>query len=109
MKILTTLVLVSGLLATAASAQTTTKSTAAAPQNGDTNQAVATAGANAMQPAKGANSFTEGEAMRRIEKEGFSQVADLKKDADGVWRGHGMKKNASVNVWLDYKGNIGQQ
>ena len=108
MKILTTLVLVSGLLATAASAQTT-KSTAVAPQNGDTNQAVATTGANAMQPAKGANSFTEGEAMRRIEKEGFTQVADLKKDGDGVWRGHGMKNNASVNVWLDYKGNIGQQ
>ena len=104
-----TLVLATSLLATAASAQTATTTKAAAPQNGDGNQAVATTGANAMQPAKGANSFTEGEARRRIEKEGFSQVADLKKDGDGVWRGHGMKSNAGVAVWLDYKGNVGQQ
>ena len=105
---ITTLILASTLLATAASAQTATSS-AAAPQNGDSNQAVATTGANAMQPAKGANSFTEGEARRRIEKEGFAKVADLKKDGDGIWRGHGMKNNASVGVWLDYKGDIGQQ
>ncbi len=103
-----TLVLATGLLATTASAQTAT-STAAPPQTGDSNQAVATTGANAIQPAKGASSFTEGQARSRIEKEGFSKVADLKKDGDGVWRGTGMKGNASVGVWLDYKGNIGQQ
>ena len=104
---ITTLILAGTLLATA-SAQAAT-STAAAPQNSDSNQAVATTGANAMQPAKGANSFTEGEARRRIEKEGFAKVVDLKKDGDGIWRGHGMKNNASINVWLDYKGNVGQQ
>lgn len=94
------------LLATAASAQTTAPANPAA---GDSNQPVATTNANAPQPAKGANSFTTGEARRRIEKKGFSKVTDLKKDGDGVWRGHGMKGDASVGVWLDYKGNVGQQ
>ena len=77
--------------------------------SGDSNQAVATTSANAPQPAKGANSFTDGEARRRIEGSGYSTVADLKKDGDGVWRGSATKDGAKVGVWLDYKGNIGQQ
>lgn len=76
--------------------------------SGNSNQAVATTAANAPQPAHGRNSFTRGEARRRLEKQGFATVADLKKDAMGVWRGTGMKDGAKVNVWLDYKGNIGQ-
>ena len=72
---------------------------------GDTNQAVATTDANAAQPAKGANSFTDDQARRRTESEGYADVPDLKKDGNGVWRGSAAK----VNVWLDYKGNIGQQ
>ncbi len=76
---------------------------------GDQNQAVATTGANATQPAKGANSFTDGEARRRIESSGYAAVADLKKDDDGIWRGSATKDGAKVGVWLDYKGNIGQQ
>lgn len=81
----------------------------AAAAAGDRNQAAATTGANAPQPAKGANSFSEGEARRRIESSGFSTVADLKTDDDGIWRGSAMKDGAKVAVWLDYKGNIGQQ
>jgi len=76
---------------------------------GDRNQAVATTGANATEPAKGANSFTDGEARRRMESSGYSTVADLKKDGDGIWRGSATKDGAKVGVWLDYKGNIGQQ
>ncbi len=76
---------------------------------GNRNQAVATTGANAPQPAKGANSFTDGEARRRLEKEGFTAVNSLKKDNDGVWRGTATKGGSNVGVWLDYKGNIGQQ
>ncbi len=76
---------------------------------GDRNQAVATTGANASEPAKGANSFTDGEARRRMESSGYSTVADLKKDGDGIWRGSATKDGAKVGVWLDYKGNIGQQ
>lgn len=85
------------------------RNTGVAGAAGNRNQAVATTAANAPQPAKGANSFSSGEARRRIEHEGYTAVADLKKDGDGVWRGHGMKDGASVGVWLDYKGNTGQQ
>ena len=85
------------------------RNTGAAAAAGDRNQAVATTGENAPQPAKGANSFTDGEARRRIESSGYSTVADLKKDDDGIWRGSAMKDGAKVGVWLDYKGNIGQQ
>ncbi len=75
--------------------------------SGNTNQAVATTNANANQPAKGANSFTEAEARRRIEANGFSNVTGLAKDADGVWRGKAQKDGASTEVWIDYKGNAG--
>ena len=85
------------------------RNTGVAGAAGDRNQAVATTAANAPQPAKGANSFSAGEARRRIESGGYTTVADLKKDNDGIWRGHGIKNGASVGVWLDYKGNIGQQ
>ena len=81
----------------------------AASASGNNNQAVATTAANAPQPAKGANSFTATEAQGRIQHEGYTQVADLKKDGNGVWRGHAMKDGASVGIWLDYKGNVGQQ
>ena len=77
--------------------------------SGDRNQAVATTNANAPQPAKGANSFSDGEARRRMEGSGYADVADLKKDGDGVWRGSATRDGAKVGVWLDYKGNIGQQ
>lgn len=77
--------------------------------SGNDNQAVATTGANADQPAHGANSFTRGEARRRLQSRGYSHVAGLRKDHDGVWRGTAQKDGAPVNVWLDYKGNVGQQ
>lgn len=76
---------------------------------GDRNQAVATTAANAAQPAKGANSFTDDQARGRIESRGYSTVTDLKKDDDGIWRGSATKDSAKVGVWLDYKGNVGQQ
>jgi len=85
------------------------RNTGAVGAAGDRNQVVATTAANAPQPAKGANSFSRGEARRRIEGAGFAAVTDLQKDGDGVWRGHGTKGGSSVGVWLDYKGNVGQQ
>ena len=85
------------------------RNTGTAAAAGNSNQAVATTTANAPQPAKGANSFSEGEARRRIESGGYATVANLKKDGDGIWRGDAMKNSAKVAVWLDYKGNIGQQ
>ena len=77
--------------------------------SGDTNQAVATTGANADHPAHGRNSFTMKQARKRISGKGYTQVTGLKKDSDGVWRGTAMKDGQSVQVWLDYKGNVGQQ
>ena len=57
-------------------------------------------------PVKGANSFTEGEAKSRIEKLGFANVSDLKKDDHGVWRGRAMKDGKTVDVSVDYQGNV---
>jgi hypothetical protein len=62
--------------------------------------------ANPGAPAAGANSFTEGQAKSRIEANGFSKVTDLKKDDAGVWRGKAMQKNKSVNVSVDFQGNV---
>jgi protein CpxP len=55
---------------------------------------------------KGANSFTRGQARKRIEGAGLKQVTDLKKDKDGIWRGKAMREGQSVPVGFDYKGNI---
>ena len=57
-------------------------------------------------PVTGANSFTEGQAKSRIESDGFANVSDLKKDDNGVWRGKAQKNGKSVNVSLDFKGNV---
>ncbi len=84
-------------------------SSGTAAASGDHNQAVATTDANAPQPARGANSFSRGEARRRIQSQGFQKVSSLHKDSGGVWRGRGSKDGQPVHVWLDYKGNVGQQ
>jgi hypothetical protein len=108
--------LVFGLMASlavgAAYAQTATTTTTpsnggTAAASGNSNQAVATTHANAPMPARGANSFTMGEAQSRIAKNGFTNVTGLAKDTDGVWRGHADKDGTNVAVWLDYKGNVG--
>jgi len=57
-------------------------------------------------PAAGANSFTESQAKSRIEGAGFSNVSGLVKDKDGIWRGKASKAGATVDVGLDYQGNI---
>ena len=57
-------------------------------------------------PVAGRNSFTEGEAKSRIEKMGFSNVTDLKKDDNGVWRGRATKDGKPIDVSLDYQGNV---
>src|SRR5262249_8393571 len=57
-------------------------------------------------PLPGANSFTEAQAKSRIEAQGFVSVSSLKKDDQGIWRGTAMKDGKTVNVALDYKGNV---
>jgi hypothetical protein len=76
-------------------------------QSGPNNPAVNTTGRNnADQPVAGANSFTEGQAKSRIESSGYTSVSDLKKDDNGVWRGKAMKDGKSVDVSLDFQGNV---
>jgi len=60
----------------------------------------------AAAPVPGRNSFTEGEASSRIQAGGYSDVKDLKKDDQGIWRGHAMKNGQAVPVALDYQGNV---
>ena len=55
---------------------------------------------------KGSNSFTEGQVRSRLEGAGFTNVSDLKKDDDGIWRGKASRNGQSVTVGFDYKGNI---
>lgn len=57
-------------------------------------------------PLKGANSFTEGQAKDRALSHGFGSVADLKKDGDGIWRGSAMQDGKTVQIAVDYKGNV---
>ncbi len=55
---------------------------------------------------RGANSFTEAEARAHIAKSGFTHVSALKKDKDGVWRGTAQKDGTTMQVGLDFKGNV---
>jgi len=61
---------------------------------------------NSATPVPGANSFTESQAKSQIEAKGFTRVAGLKKDQDGVWRGTAMKDGTSKPVSVDYQGNV---
>jgi len=94
------------LAASSGLAQTATK-----PANEDANTpAVATPDTrNPNAPVAGANSFTEAQARERIMDAGFSDVADLKKDDKGVWRGKAMKAGTTSDVALDFQGNVATQ
>jgi len=59
-------------------------------------------------PVAGANSFTEGQAKSRMEAAGFTGVTGLVKDKDGVWRGKASKGGSTVNLALDFQGNVTQ-
>ena len=66
-------------------------------------------GNNVGAPAAGSNSFTEAQAKSSMEKAGYSNVSGLIKDKDGIWRGTASKGSATVNVALDYQGNVVSQ
>lgn len=59
--------------------------------------------------AKGANSFTEGQARTRIAGAGFGNVTALTKDENGIWRGHAEREGRTVDVGFDYKGQVAYQ
>jgi hypothetical protein len=84
----------------AAAAQPSTSPTATSPP-------MATApSTDANAPLPGANSFTEAQAKERMEKAGFSQIINLKKDDQGIWRGTAMLNGKQTNVALDFRGNV---
>ncbi|TPG43624.1 hypothetical protein EAH79_01550 [Sphingomonas koreensis] len=90
-------VVASLVLAGAAQAQTSVKSTHVV----KTSHTVNDGG-----PQHGANSFTEEQARGHIMHAGFTNVAALTKDGGGVWRGTARKGGRTVNVALDFKGNV---
>ena len=99
-------------LAIAAAAAMISTFAAAQPANRDaTTPAVNTPNTppNPGAPAAGANSVTQGQAKSRIESNGYANVSDLRKDDQGVWRGKAMKDGKSVNVGLDFQGNVTAQ
>lgn len=63
----------------------------------------------AAAPVKGRNSFSLGEARRRITRAGYTDVKGLKKDNDGIWRATATKDGQSMSVYCDYQGNVGNQ
>lgn len=61
---------------------------------------------NPAAPIAGKNSFTEAQAKSRIEEAGYTDVAGLKLDDQGVWRATASKDGKSGNVSLDFQGNV---
>ncbi len=78
-----------------------------AAQPGPNNSAVNSPGQNnSNAPVAGRNSFTEGQAKSRIEGAGYTNVTELKKDDNGVWRGKAAKSGATSNISVDFQGNV---
>ena len=113
-------VIIALALPVAASAQTSTTPTtttppATTPPSTTTPPAATTPGNNAVNttstptpaaPVAGANSFTEGQAKSRMEGQGFTNVTNLKKDDQGIWRATATKDGSTKSVSLDFQGNI---
>src|ERR1051325_3549405 len=93
------------VIATGALAQTQNPPAKDGPQNSAINRPDSS-NRQVDAPVAGRNSFTEGEAKSRIEKMGFANVSDLKKDDNGVWRGRAMKSGQMVDGGVDYQGNV---
>ena len=74
--------------------------------NGDTPAVATPDTTNPTAPVAGANSFTEAQAKERLTKAGYSDVTGLKLDDKGVWRATASKDGKSVQLALDYQGNI---
>ncbi len=57
-------------------------------------------------PVAGKNSFTEDQATKRLQDNGYIGVTGLTKDDQSIWHGKATKAGKSVNVAVDYQGNI---
>ena len=61
---------------------------------------------NPTAPVPGRNSFTEVQAKERIAAAGYTNISPLAMGDDGLWRGSATKGTATVDVSLDYQGNV---
>jgi hypothetical protein len=75
-------------------------------QSGPGNNAINSEQKNSNAPVAGRNSFTESQAKSAIEKAGYTNVSELKKDNDGVWRGKASKGGTGTAVTVDFQGNV---
>jgi hypothetical protein len=76
-------------------------------QSGPNNNAINSSGQNnSNAPVAGRKSFTEGQAKSKIEGAGYTNVSELKKDDNGVWRGKASKAGSSTDVSVDFQGNV---
>src|SRR4029078_6531780 len=74
-------------------------------QSGPNNNAINSDQKNHEKPVAGRNSFTESQAKSRIEDAGYSNVGELKKDDNGVWRGKASKGGSATNGSVDFPGH----
>ena len=101
MRVIVLTVVAAGLFASAAFAQDMPA------QQGPANAAVKWMhDNNSSAPVAGANSFTQDQAKAQLEAKGYTNVAQLQKDQNGVWRGMAMKDGKSGPVSVDYQGNV---
>lgn len=58
-------------------------------------------------PVPGKNSFTEEQAKKRLEANGYGNITGLVKDENSIWRASATTAaGAQVKVSVDYQGNI---
>jgi hypothetical protein len=54
----------------------------------------------------GANSFTEAQARKAIEKQGYTGIGPLTQNDNGVWSASATRNGAQATVSVDYKGVV---
>ncbi len=111
MNLISTVILSSGLImGLAGPGLAQDQTTPAADPGAAQNPAVKSPGDMTQAPlAKGMNSFTKPQAVARMHSAGYKHVMGLTKDKDGLWHAHALYKGQSVNVALDYKGNVASE
>jgi len=56
-----------------------------------------------------AAAMTEAQAKAKIESQGFTNVSELKKDAQGAWNAKAMKDGKAVQLSLNTQGQVNVQ
>jgi hypothetical protein len=84
--------------------------TACQPDAQTNNPAIATDSAvaerEASAPATGASSFTEAQAQDHLISKGYTNPTALTKSPSGEWVGQASMNGRTVNVTIDYQGNV---